>query len=467
LLAAPAALAAPASPTPAAAQEARGSLYPEAAASTALARALGSARHILDGVGPSEEFRAAVRSAIGRHPVFHQEASRRAEARIRARGERAALYPRLSGNLQGDYVIAREFGSATDNVVESLQPDARLNAGLSASQLLFDGGAAFARIKGAKADDRSAKQSLDARINELALSALSAYEDLLVHQAILLVADDFIRRHETLLSDVKERDRLGAGTRADVMQATARLAGARARMAQIRESMRLAEIRYREFFAAEPGRLSRPSFEASAVSSREEAAALAVARHPEVGVAAARADRARADYKAAKAARLPELRAVVNGVKYDVLDGSDDYDLRAGVNLNYDFFAGGARGAAIAAAGEVARQGSFDEERVRLEIGRDAMIAFERRAASGERLSALADAVVANSEARRLVFERFRAARGDLIDVLQAENDYFESALAFLAGVGDRDMTTYALMEHTGDLLVNFSPAPDAAGRAP
>jgi len=78
-----------------------------------------------------------------------------------------------------------------------------------------------------------------------------------------------------------------------------------------------------------------------------------------------------------------------------------------------------------------------------------------------ERLAALSDAVVANYDARRLVAERFRAARGDLIDVLQAENDYFEAAVACIAGLADRDMASYALMEHTGELLEKFSPGED------
>ncbi len=445
--------------------EAQGSLYPktgEQAAESSLGRSLGSARYILKDTGADDVFRAQIRRAVGVHPAFHLEASKRAEAKGHIRAERAALYPRLSANVSGDYVLSREFGAGTDNVVESLRPDAQFNVGLSASQLLFDGGAAFQRIKAAKAHDRQQAESISARVNELALSALSAYYDLAVHQAVVALGDEFIQRHEALLADVKERNRLGAGTRADVAQATARLAATRARVAQIRESKRLAEIRYEEFFKTKPGVLARPSFEALAVGSREEAMALAALRNPLIGAAAAGADRARAEFKAARASRFPEVRATVNGTKYDVADG-DDYDVRAGVVMNYDIFAGGARGAAISRASSLAQQQKFDEDRVRQEVVRDAAVAYERRAASAERLDALADAVVANHEARALISERFRVARGELIDILQAENDYFEAAIGYLIGLADRDMATYELMEHTGDLLLNFSPQPEYA----
>ena len=115
-------------------------------------------------------------------------------------------------------------------------------------------------------------------------------------------------------------------------------------------------------------------------------------------------------------------------------------------------------GAAIARAKSAAEQQRAEEDRVRLEIERETAIAFERRNSANERLAALEAALVANAEARALVAERFRAARGDLLDVIQAENDWFEAGVAYLAGLADRDMASYELMEATGDLLRFFSP---------
>ncbi len=95
---------------------------------------------------------------------------------------------------------------------------------------------------------------------------------------------------------------------------------------------------------------------------------------------------------------------------------------------------------------------------MRLEIERDAAIAFERRNSANQRLAALEAALIANHEARSLVSERFRASRGDLTDVIQAENDWFEAGVGYLSGVADRDMASYELMEFTGDLMRFFSP---------
>lgn len=442
------------------ASAAEGSLYPKDAtiAKSDLARSLGRAGYVVDIIGVNDEFNNRVQAAVASHPVLDAQTSEAAIARAEVKAARSALYPRISANANADYVIARRFNTGTSNVVESLKPDEQVNAGVTASQLIFDGGATFARIKSAKARRTASGHTIDARINELALAALSAYHDVAVHQAILALGSEYVAHHEKLLSDVRERERAGAGSRADVLRAEARLAAARSRVAQIKETARIADVRFAEYFRTSPETLKFPSYEAVAVGTREEAVALAFQKNPIVAAAAARTESAEAERRAAKASRLPELRASVSGVSYDVLNGAEDYDVRAGVDLNYDLFAGGARGAAISRARSAADQQRAEEERLRLEIERDAAIAFERREAANERLAALESALVATFEARSLVAERFRASRGDLIDVIQAESDWFEAGVAYLAGLADRDMSSYELMEFTGDLLRFFSP---------
>lgn len=424
----------------------------------ALAKALGPAAYILNTLGASNEFTSVIRRAVGGHPAFHSQVSALDETRAERRRAKAALYPQLSTQFRGDYSITRDFDPNTDNVVESLRPREQFTAGISASQLVYDGGATFQRIKSARARSAEFKNALSTRVNDLSLSALAAYHDFATHQALLALGESFILRHAKILDDVKERERLGAGSRADVTRAVARLAAAQARVAEIRESKQLAEIRYLEFFGETPGTLHRPSYDAFAVETRDEAVAEALSRSPDIAVATARADALKADYKAAKGARLPEVRVSVDAVKFDIFDSGDDFDVRAGLNVNYNIFGGGARAADIAQAASRARQSQLGEEQIRQEVARDAAIAFERAQGAAGRLKALETAVIAHDETRKLVLERYRVSRGDLIDVLQAENDYFEAGVAYLTGLATRDMAVYGVMEHTGDLLRFFSP---------
>ncbi|NNL88635.1 MAG: TolC family protein [Marinicaulis sp.] len=428
-----------------------------------LAKALGAASFILSGGASSTEFQSMIRRAVGRQPVLHAQASALDEMRAARRGAKSALYPQLSTQLRGDYVLSRDFSPTTDNVVESLRPREQFAASVTASQLLFDGGATFQRIKAAKARESEFKNSLHTRINQTAISALTTYHDLLTHQALAALGGAFIERHETILENVKERENLGAAATADVTRAVARLSAAQARLAEIRESERLSELRFEEYFENAPARLSRPQLEPDFSENRDQVVASSLSANPELAVASARATASTAEYKAAKGARLPEVRVSVDAVKYDVFDSGDDFDIRAGLNLNYNIFSGGARGATIAQAASRARQARFGEDQVRQEIEREAAIAYERVEGAKARLAALETAVIAHSETRDLVLERYRLARGDLIDVLQAENDYFEAGAAYLMGVANFDLANYALMQHTGELSARFSPQEEYA----
>ena len=445
-------------------ENASGSAYPQpesAAINSAIMEALGPAAYILSDSGVAPEFRAEVRNAVGRHPAYHAQAADLEQASAIRRRERAALYPQISTRFSGDYALKRDFAADTDNVLEALRPREQFVGAISASQLVYDGGATFQRIKSARARDAETRNAISVRINDLSLAALAAYHDLLTHQAMIALGDAFVRRHQEILDNVVERERLGAGSTADVTQTRARLASAMARVAEIRESGQLAEIRYIEFFKDEPGLLARPVFDRLAVATRDRAISAAMEAHPEIAAAAARAAASRADFKAAKGARRPEVRVSVDAVKYDLFDSGDDFDVRAGVNLNYNLFSGGARGADISVARARARQENFNAEQVKQEIARDAAMAFERREGAQARLGALETAVINHDRTRELVLERYRVARGDLIDVLQAENDYFEAGAAYLTGLANRDMAIYGLMEHTGDLLRFFSPQPE------
>ncbi len=431
---------------------------PRASIDPKLEKALGAAGYLVAQENRAADFNAAVRRAVGSHPAYHAQAASLDEAGALRRQAKSALYPQLSTQLRGDYALTRDFAPDTDNVVESLRPREQFTAGVSASQLIFDGGATINRIRSARALSEEYRNALETRINDLALNALTAYHDVAAHQALAAFSRDFIKRQEQILTDVKERERLGAGSKADVYRAEARLAAARARLAEINESKRLADVRYEEFFSEAPPLLARPAFDAPDVTGRSDTVATALEANPEIAAAEARADARQADFKAAQSSRLPEVRLSVDAVKYDVFDTGDDFDVRAGVVVNYNIFGGGARAADISLARSRAKREQFNEAQVKQDVAREAAVAYERLQGADERLTALGDAVIAHDITRDLVLERYKLSRGDLIDVLQAENDYFEAGVAYVIALSGRDMANYALMEHTGDLLRLFSP---------
>jgi adhesin transport system outer membrane protein len=102
--------------------------------------------------------------------------------------------------------------------------------------------------------------------------------------------------------------------------------------------------------------------------------------------------------------------------------------------------------------------------RIREEAARDAAIAWSDVRALEEQLRALEAAYIASRQSRDVLVERFLASRGTLYDVAQAEEAYFENAVAFIQSLSELDAARYVLLSRTGGLLNALEIDPDTVG---
>ena len=60
---------------------------------------------------------------------------------------------------------------------------------------------------------------------------------------------------------------------------------------------------------------------------------------------------------------------------------------------------------------------------------------------------------IASRRSRDVLVERFINARGNLFDVVAAEDSYFETATAYIRALSELDAARYVLLSKTGGLL--------------
>jgi adhesin transport system outer membrane protein len=101
---------------------------------------------------------------------------------------------------------------------------------------------------------------------------------------------------------------------------------------------------------------------------------------------------------------------------------------------------------------------------VREEAARDASIAWSDVRALEEQVRALEDAYVASRRSRDVLVERFIHSRGDLFDVVAAEDAYFETATAYIQALSELDAARSVLLSRTGRLLDELGIEPTAVG---
>ena len=114
--------------------------------------------------------------------------------------------------------VGIEFVGGTPIEISSSTESRSYSAGVSGSWQLFDGLSNFATLSQSQNDLESAKLSLDRLKQDIVFQTTSLYYDIISAQKLLAVKDDNLKWNEKNLETIKERNKLGAATLADVYQ---------------------------------------------------------------------------------------------------------------------------------------------------------------------------------------------------------------------------------------------------------
>lgn len=401
-------------------------------------------------------FRDAVRAAVDNHPAVKSAIAQRNEAKQSRLEAKAGLLPRIGVGVTGQQEFASSFDDDPELLLERSRPEQRLDATLTGQQLLFDSGATFARMDAARQRMSEAEAQTQVAAAEIALQSIEAYLEVVQFGRLKVLGAELVDRHQDILSQVSERYDNGVGSIQDVSRVAARKATAQAQLAGFDRGLARAQSRYLQLFQAEPGIFDRPQLIQTEATSDDDKITLALTANPLLARAAANSRAVRLDQKAIERGNLPSVSVAVDATKFGVFEGDDRYDVRGRLVMDYDLFAGGARKAREKQAFQRTRQAQFNEDRTRQEVERDVRIALRDLEVLTAQLDTLDYALDANRDARDAFVEQFAVARGTLLDLLQAEADYFAAAIALLNGLLDRDMAHYELLAETGELLGAF-----------
>ncbi|HEX8579855.1 MAG TPA: TolC family protein [Allosphingosinicella sp.] len=398
-----------------------------------------------------EDFKRIVSTAVERHPGTLEYEAQAAEARaVRAEALEQRL-PSIDMNLSSYRVIARDFSNDQSNIIERSRPSQRTDAQLSIQQTLFDFGANRSRVASAGARLRAAAAEAEAGADRIALNAVAAWYDVFAARALVAVTEGFVANQEELREAVAERIRQGASAPGDTARVESYLASARTRLARFRRALSSADARFTELIGSPPpADLDRaPTAQLAAVS--KDAVALQAMSSPLARSAQALADASRQEARASRADRFPLVGVGVDAGRYGVFENDRDYDIRGRVTVRQRLFGG--TEARVKQAEARVQQADARATRIREEAARDATIAWSDVRALEEQLTALEASYIASRRSRDVLLERFINARGDLFDVVAAEDAYFETATAYIQALSELDAARYVLLSRTGQLL--------------
>ena len=413
---------------------------------------------------PADEFRAVIAGALARHPARLEALASQDEAEAALAEARERLFPSGEVTINSYKTLARDFSNDPENIIERSRPDQRTDALLNVQQTVLDFGATSRRIAAAGARLRAASAGQDSIADQLALRAIANWYDVAAYQALVAVSLEFSAMQEAFRGAVKERIAQGVSAEGDLARAESYIASAETRHAQLQRSLAQAEARFEELTGT-PVSPAQPRAPRLGEEPIDRAMAVSEARaNPQVRAAQAQADAARQDARAVRSEALPNVTAGIDAGRYGVFETDRDYDVRARVTLRHRFF-GGAE-PRVEQAQARARSVEARADRIRQEAERDASIAWSDVQALEAQAAALRESYIASRRSRDILFERFRAARGSLFDVLEANDSYFETAVAYVQAISELDAARYVLLSRTGRLLDALDIAPDPTAGA-
>ena len=322
------------------------------------------------------------------------------------------------------------------------------------NQMLWDGLGTRSEVARRQAISDASAYRLYGASEEIALQTIEAYLDVLKNTDFVRYAKENLAAHQKTFDQVKLRADRGVGRRADLEQIEARLALAISNLSSAESTLRDAEIAYLKVVGKGPVSLTKPAAP-QIPASADEAVKAGHQNHPILKSAFADIESAQAQRGIAKSFYSPRLEFEASFSNNRDLDGvsGPNRDRMVMMFLKWNLYRGGfdnhrnkETAKQINEAQEIARNTHRQvESAVRL--------AYNAYATARDRLPPLERYVRASDATRAAYAQQFNIGQRTLLDLLDAENEFFTSRTTQLNGQFIELGARYRVLNAMGALL--------------
>lgn len=365
---------------------------------------------------------------------------------------KAGWGPRVDATARGG------FGRLSNSTTRSYDYDSASpysSASLIITQPLWDGFETRGRVREAEATFRSLDHRVMDNANTLALDAIIAHVDVLRRQEVYELAKENVASHEDILEKARERESMGVDTMADVSQAQSRLARARSALSEAEAFLRIGQDTYARLTEYRNTPLAPVALPEKMFTSAEEVLEQARSGNPKVAAYMEDINAARARKEQVKSAYSPKIDLEA-GPSYSDRDArremwTSEFSVSAVVRWNlFNSGADVAENKAAAARIRQARQGLYDYmDSLKLSVEET----WAQYVSAQEQFDFYTKAVEYNTETLVAYEEQFILGQRSLLDVLDAENELFNSSSQAATANGNALIAAYRMKALTGELI--------------
>ncbi|MGF1875212.1 TolC family outer membrane protein [Photobacterium frigidiphilum] len=330
------------------------------------------------------------------------------------------------------------------------------NAKISIRQLLWDGSITYNDIQRNKAEAEAQRYQLLSDAQDMALKATESYLDVLRAQEILALSEANFAVHQRMYSDIKKRADSGIGSTADLAQVAGRLARSNTNLLSAKSNLNDKNTAFIRTIGAYPEALEKPEVDINYVaSSLDDAMEKARKNNPVIYVASNDIEAAQQQYEQAKGTFYPSFSIEASQEWGEELDGSrgDTDEFKAMLKMRYNLYNGGSDAAKSRRAAYQINKSKDVRDRAHRMLDEGTRLAWSAMELASDQTKFLQEHVDASARTVIAYEKQFRIGKRTLLDVLNTENELFESRKAYLNAHYSGILAEYRVLNATGLLL--------------
>ncbi|MEZ5570362.1 MAG: TolC family outer membrane protein [Halioglobus sp.] len=379
---------------------------------------------------------------------YNFEASREAQ-----RGARGAYLPSVD--------VYAEYGwEERETPLVDLGDYSRDATRFSITQMLFDGFATRDEVSRLGYAKLARYYDFKQASEQVAFEVAEAYLDTVKFQHLVTFAQQNLDVHTGIFSRIQERTGGGVSQGVDLEQATARVALAESNLVTEVSNLHDVMTRFQRLVGSLPAdNLAVPSVPAGQIPElREVALDIAYQRSPVINSAIENLRSAQEALNSTNAPMMPrfDLR-YRNEVEHDTdgLDGRFDEEAIE-VVMSYNLYRGGADSARKREFHNLYNAAIEERKQACLNTRQEVMIDFNNVQALENQVRVLERNLAAQDRTRRAYRDQFDIGQRSLLDLLDSQNEYFDTERAYISAVTDLVKAQASTLANMGLLLASL-----------
>ncbi len=305
---------------------------------------------------------------------------------------------------------------------------------LQLRQLLFDGFSTINTVKQLGFEKLSGYYELLTTVDNLATEATSAYLDVQRYREMERLAQENFSVHEVTLRHLRERQQSGVGRGVDLEQANGRLALAQSNLMTETNNLNDVSQRFRRVVGEYPPAtlLDAPDVSGSLPTNPKDFTS-SLRGNPAILSKQALVQAAQAGVSSAKGHHAPKLELQAATGKDRAQPGTPYRDAQSSnvqLNLSYNLFRGGSDQARVRQTTAQAYAARDVRDYTCRNVQQDLSVAWNNIIKLREQLPFLREHETATSKVRTAYMQQFDIGERSLLDLLDTENELFDSRRA-------------------------------------